>query len=123
MKKDKYYIGISGEDSTFCLRELTKKEADLVGKIIDELETNREGCWMEKLPSDKEIQNILNDYQEWRKKYNNKEFLKYNQITFEDQLFRRYMYDILSQQKKMGYEVQGYVFSQISKVIDMYKKL
>lgn len=121
--KERYYIGISGEDSTFYERELTPEEADLVGKIIDDLQTNREGCWMEKLPTEDEIQEILKRYKEWRDKPEIEYIIRINKFIVEDQLFQRFEYDILHKEDKIGWEVQGYIRNEIGKLIDLYEKI
>lgn len=121
--KERYYIGISGEDSTFCERELTPEEADLVGKIIDDLQTNREGCWMEKLPTEDEIQEILKRYKEWCNKPEIEYIIRINKFIVEDQLFQRFEYDILHKEDKIGWEVQGYIRNEIGKLIDLYEKI
>ena len=123
MKKELYYIGISGEDSTFTERWLTKKEAEFVGSIIDELDTNREGCWMEKVPNEVEVKKILKEYIEWKKRPEIPAIINTNKFMMEDQLFGKFMYDILHKEKKIGWEVQGYIRGQIGKLIDLYKKL
>lgn len=123
MNKERYYIGISGEDGYYTERSLTKKEAELVQGIIDELQTNREGCWMYKLPSEKEIQNILKEYQTWKKNPEIPQIIKFNKFILEDQLWQRFAYDILSKEKKIAYEIQGYIRQEIGKLIDLYEKL
>lgn len=123
MKKERYYIGISGEDSTFTERELTKKEAEFLEALVNDLQTNREGCWIEKLPTEKEIKKILDNYLEWKKRPEIINIIKLNQFQMEDMLFGRFMYDILYNEKKIGWEVQGYIRNEIGKLIDMYKKL
>lgn len=123
MKKELYYIGISGEDSTYTERWLTKKQADFIETLIDELETNREGCWMEKVPTNREIKKILKDYTEWKKRPEIPGIIKFNKFVSEDQVFGRFMYDILYKERKIGWEVQGYVRGEIGKLIDLYKRL
>ena len=123
MKKGRYYIGISGEDSNFCERELTKKQAEFIKELVDDLQTNAEGCWIEKLPTEKEIKKILEDYFEWKKRPEIPNIIKLNQFQMEDMLFNRFMYDILHKENKIGWEVQGYIRDEIGKLIDLYKKL
>lgn len=62
MKKDLYIIGISGEDMTYIERMLNKREAELVESIINELNTGREGCFMSKFPSEKEIEKLKDEF-------------------------------------------------------------
>lgn len=56
MKKERYLISLTGEDGIYTEREYTKKEAELVANIINELQTNREGCSMCKIPNEKELE-------------------------------------------------------------------
>ena len=123
MKKELYYIGISGEDSTYTSRWLTKKQADFIETLINELETNREGCWMEKVPTNREIKKIFKDYIEWKKRPEIPGIIKFNKFQMEDMLFNRFMYDVLYKERKIGWEVQGYIRNEVGKLIDLYKRL
>lgn len=123
MKKELYYIGISGEDSTYTERWLTKKQADFIETLVNELETNREGCWIERVPTNREIKKILKDYIEWKKRPEIPYIIKFNKFQMEDMLFNRFMYDILYKERKIGWEVQGYIRNEIGKLTDLYKRL
>lgn len=120
MKKELYYIGVSGEDSYVTQRSLTKKEAKLVKDIIDELQTTREGCWMEKLPTKKELEKILDEYETWKSSFDKSYFKDY---ILEEHLWSKFAYDVLTCKRKIKWEVQGYIRGRIGELIDMYKKI
>ena len=92
MKKEKYLISISGEDGTYTTKEYTKKEAKLVSELVDELQTNREGCSMCKLPNEKELAKIRKRFDKWCKTHT------YNAMYnfWRDDLAEKYnhMYDM-----------------------------
>ena len=73
--KKKYFMCISGEDYIFTERYLTDTEAELVGSILSDLNTNAEGCEMKEFLTDAEIEDISKtvypekpkDYVDWNK--------------------------------------------------------
>lgn len=55
MNKKEYFIWISGSDMSYTTKSLTGNEAELVESVINELDTQYEGCGMEVLPEENEI--------------------------------------------------------------------
>jgi len=72
MKKERYLISLTGEDGIYTEREYTKKEAALVADVINELQTNREGCSMVKIPNEKELEKLKERFDKYSKNDSNK---------------------------------------------------
>lgn len=96
MKKEKYLISISGEDGTYTTKEYTKKEAKLVSELVDELQTNREGCAMCKLPNEKELAQIRKRFDKWCKTHTYTDIRNAMYNFWRDDLAEKYnhMYDM-----------------------------
>lgn len=72
MKKERYLISLTGEDGIYTEREYTKKEAALVADVINDLQTNREGCSMCKIPNEKELEILKKRFDKYLKNDPNK---------------------------------------------------
>lgn len=65
--KQKYLIGISGETSAECERELTQKEYALIKDIFDDTESRYCGGYIVLIPSDDEVKEFGKDYHDFCK--------------------------------------------------------
>ena len=83
MKKERYLISLTGEDGIYTEREYTKNEAALVADVINDLQTNREGCSMVKIPNEKELEILKKRFDEYSKNDQNKIHAFYNFWRYE----------------------------------------
>lgn len=107
MRKERYLITIGGEDYTEIERSYTKRQYEIVKDVIDDLQTDREGCSIIKIPNKAEFKNIKKRFTKYSENYTDKKHAFYifwynelgKEFDFNTSMYNKLMYALIRNEK------------------------